>query len=138
MHEWDPLLETGIEEIDAYHKKLFQSIAALHEATRTPHSRYDAREFLEFLEAHLDDHFRAEEVVMLSEKYPGYFEHRAAHDEFRNRFHHFLVRYKYKGYAASIILETSEFAQEWLKSHVMTTDYELAKFLKAKKEPSSG
>lgn len=133
MPEWDPNLETGIGKIDGYHRKFFTSFDQLHQAVQARQSKYILREFLEFLELHIEEHFYDEESLMLSEGYPGFLAHKLNHDEFKQRLHALIVRYKFTGHSSSIVIETCSFATTWLVEHVLKMDGAMAKFLAEKK-----
>ncbi|HEY6099471.1 MAG TPA: hemerythrin domain-containing protein, partial [Anaeromyxobacter sp.] len=57
--DFDPVLFTGVDEIDAQHRELFDRIGRLLEASRHRRSREEVVRLLEFLGAYVVEHFAA-------------------------------------------------------------------------------
>jgi hemerythrin len=136
---WDPSLSTGIEKIDEQHQGLVRNFDMLQEAVEAGQSRYVLWEFLEFLELYADSHFRVEEDLMDEMRYPDFVAHKSEHNSFRTGLHAIVLRYRHKGYSASIVLEAYGFAESWLTKHLNGLDRALAAFIHAQKkdDPSS-
>jgi hemerythrin-like metal-binding protein len=91
----------------------------------------------EVLEPILDDlvrytqeHFSAEEGLMLIHHYPGYMEHKAEHDAFIAKVLDFQKEYQ-KG-SLALTLEVMNFLLEWVKSHIKVVDQRYGPYLSEK------
>ncbi len=62
--DWNESFETGIEEIDAQHKHLFEVINRLAACFKAGRAETGARESLDFLNEYTKEHFYAEEEFM--------------------------------------------------------------------------
>jgi hemerythrin-like metal-binding protein len=62
--EWEPSLAVGHEVIDAQHQELFKRVNTLLEACKAGRGKEEILGVMEFLEAYIGEHFRAEEQEM--------------------------------------------------------------------------
>ena len=81
------------------------------------------------LQQYTDNHFELEERYMQELDYPGFPEHKRAHDQFRNEIEGLLQ--------PGVVLDeklgnlVATFLRAWLKRHVFGTDKELEAFILA-------
>ena len=129
--ELDPLLLTGVDEIDAQHRELFARIGALLDASRTRRSREEVVRTLEFLGQYVVDHFAAEERMMGAAHYPRLEGHRAEHLQFVREFEILRHELKSEGPTSLFVIRVENRVTEWLREHIYRTDRLLAAWLKA-------
>ena len=129
--ELDPLLLTGIDEIDGQHRELFARIGALLEASRSGRSREEVVRLLEFLGSYVVDHFAAEERTMEETGYPRLGGHRAEHLQFMKELAILRHELKSEGPSNLFVIRVGNRITEWLREHVYRTDRILADWLKA-------
>ncbi|HEX9082826.1 MAG TPA: bacteriohemerythrin [Holophagaceae bacterium] len=128
LASWDPRYETGIELIDAQHRRLFASVQALSSvfegAEVTPLLR-------KALDALLDDtvaHFRMEEELMQRFGYPGFAAHASEHARLVGEIDRLMVTVTS---GKPISPQISAFLADWLQHHVLEADMGYVPFLKA-------
>jgi len=127
--EWTEDLATGIAQIDAQHRELYQAVARLHTAMREHHLDQVAG-VLDFLQGYAVDHFALEEGEMQRAGYPGLAAHRQAHVDFVEAFlgHRAQLR---AGTSVSAVIALSGWLGQWLREHVRSVDGEMARHLRA-------
>jgi hemerythrin len=128
----DPILVTGVDEIDAQHRELFHRIRTVLEASRHRRSREEVVRTLEFLGSYVVDHFAAEERTMASEGYPDLEAHRAEHRLFVKELEILLHELKSEGPSSLFVIRVGNRVTAWLREHIYRTDRLLAEWLRAR------
>ena len=131
--ELDPLLLTGIDEIDAQHREMFARVGTLLEASRTHRSREEVVRMLEFLGGYAVDHFSAEERLMEEAGYPRLGGHRAEHLQFVKELGILRHELKSEGPSKLFVIRVGNRVTEWLREHIYRTDRILADWLKSRR-----
>ena len=129
--EFDPILLTGVDDIDAQHRELFARIGQLLEASRHRRSREEVVRLLEFLGAYVVDHFGAEERIMEEAAYPKADGHRAEHRQFVKELEVLRHELKSEGPTNLFVIRVGNRVTEWLREHIYRTDRLLGEWLKA-------
>jgi hemerythrin len=129
--ELDPLLLTGIDEIDAQHRELFARVGALLVASKTNRSREEVVRMLEYLGSYAVDHFSAEEKLMESAGYPRLGGHRAEHLQFLKELSILRHELKTEGPTNLFVIRVGNRVTEWMREHIYRTDLILADWLRA-------
>ena len=129
--EFDPVLLTGVDDIDAQHRELFQRIGQLLEASRNHRSREEVVRLLEFLGGYVVDHFASEEVTMEAARYPRVEGHRAEHRQFMKELEILRHELKSEGPSNLFVIRVGNRVTEWLREHIYRTDRILADWLRA-------
>jgi hemerythrin-like metal-binding protein len=127
--EWSPLLETGVDEMDASHRALLQAIHATIDAD--DHSL--PTRIAELLGV-LGDDFAQEELLMDRLHYPADHEHRAAHRRALAALRHALPVARSQPEDARALLER---LPRWFLSHLSALDLPLAVALESATHPYS-
>ncbi len=124
---WDPQLETGIREVDAHHREMFQNVNRLHQAMMGGRdSDRTVREIREGLERDVRRHFVEEEALMERIGFPELAAHRRSHQDF-------LIQYESlaSGLDAGDPQAASrffDFLAKWMRSHIGGTDRRIIEF----------
>ncbi len=129
--ELDPLLLTGIDEIDAQHRELFARIAALLEASRSRRSSEEVIRLLEFLGGYVVEHFAAEERAMEKTAYPNIEGHRAEHRQFMRELEILRHELKSEGPSPLFAIRVGNRVTGYLREHIYRTDRLLGEWLRA-------
>lgn len=131
----DAVLLTGIDEIDAQHKSLFDCLVALEGAVKAGNGWSMVHYALVELDKYVSVHFAVEEVLMRLHGYPGLDAHCAAH---RN-FSHQLLHFRQRSLKEDISHEIVEHLRNWLADHIGKTDQEYVPYLRtAAIKPAGG
>jgi hemerythrin len=131
--ELDPALLTGVDEIDAQHRELFDRVRALLEASRQRRSREEVVRLLEFLGGYAVDHFAAEERTMAEAGYPRLEGHRAEHRQLVKELEILRHELKSEGPSARFAIRVGNRVTAWLREHIYRTDRLLGEWLRAQR-----
>lgn len=127
---WTPNLSVGISMIDDQHKMWFQKAEALFEAGKNNRAKEYVGELLDFLDDYTKKHFADEEKYMLSIKYPGYQEQKAAHTAFIAQLNKIKSDYNTSGGNLLVILNANQMILDWLTKHISNMDKKIAEHAK--------
>jgi hemerythrin len=127
---WTPNLSVGITMIDDQHKMWFQKAEALFEAGKNNRAKEYVGELLDFLDDYTKKHFADEEKYMLSIKYPGYQEQKAAHTAFIAQLNKIKSDYNTSGGNLLVILNANQMILDWLTKHISNMDKKIAEHAK--------
>jgi hemerythrin len=130
--ELDPALITGVDEIDAQHRELFQRLDALLEASRKKRSREEVIRMLEFLGSYVVAHFASEERTMETEGCPQLEAHRAEHRQLVSEIEILRHELKSEGPSPLFVIRVGNRVTQWLREHIYRTDRRLAEWLRGR------
>jgi hemerythrin len=133
MLPFDPVLLTGVDDIDEQHRELFARIGQLLEASRNRRSREEVVRLLEFLGHYVIDHFAAEERIMITAGYPNIDGHRAEHTQFVKELEILRHELKSEGPSNLFVIRVGNRVTEWLREHIYRTDRALGAWLKSER-----
>ena len=112
-------METGLPEIDAQHRRLFELAASFEGQRETVH----VMTALAQLSAYIKTHFRDEEDMLEACGYPQLDAHRALHGEFRKMLSALLVDARHL--SLDQIAERVHFLiNDWFYKHILVADFE--------------
>jgi hemerythrin len=131
--EFDPVLLTGVDEIDRQHRELFARVGALLEASRNQRSREEVIRLLEFLGGYVVEHFGAEERRMEEAGYPKIDGHRAEHRQLVKELEVLRHELKSEGPTRLFVIRVGNRVTEWLREHIYRTDRLLGEWLRAQR-----
>ena len=120
---WDKKLDTGIEVIDAQHKRIVSYVNQLEDA-RLKGDKVKVGEVIEQLVDYTQSHFGFEEAMMEEAGYKFLKPHQKVHELFIKRVGNFMVRAA-KG--EDIAEELQGTLTTWLVNHIASEDHDYAK-----------
>ena len=132
MLVWKPEYSVGIAACDEDHKKLLDLALRLAKALRKVRVKTEAAEVLEELADYTQTHFTREEGLMEKHDYPGLEAHKQEHELMIRKVAEFKENFEQNDIKVS--KEALRFLQEWLVSHINTTDKRYTQFLNDKGE----
>jgi hemerythrin len=132
MFTWDPALAIDVPEIDAQHRALFEQAARFDAAVRSGQSDREVQELFAFLSRYAQEHFEAEERLMLEAGYPRLPSHALEHAEFRRRLATLVPHWESEGDSSSLLMAVSGFLVRWLREHIGTSDRAIGSYLRAR------
>lgn len=125
---WSDDYALNLPEIDAQHKRLFELINAIWQATVRRAELAETLLLLDELENYTAIHFAAEEELMRLAAYPGFELHRREHQRFIARVQQekdSIARGK-----TGLSLDLLRFLKDWLVKHILGTDKKYGDFYK--------
>jgi hemerythrin len=130
MLEFDPILLTGVDDIDRQHRELFARIGALLDAARDRRSKEEVLRTMEYLGEYAVDHFAAEEREMHRTEYPRAEGHRLEHRQFVKELEVLRQELATEGPTVLFIIRVGNRVTEWLREHIYRTDKLLGEWLR--------
>ena len=132
--EWTTDLESGIDILDAQHRKYFDFLNDfLQRASRSSSmsgADPDLAETFNFLRQYAVEHFSTEQEIMEKAGYPDFESHEQEHLYFLNHVGELYEQLKTKGYSPKLAREVNYYTIEWFIKHIRFTDMKLVTFLK--------
>jgi hemerythrin len=113
---------TGIDEIDAQHRELFEIVNRLVDAARQGGSREAVAGILDALSEHALSHFCCEEDVMERRNCSACVANKLAHRWFLRDFEELRRRFDREGVTPAFIEEVEDKVCDWLTSHLLAID----------------
>ncbi len=148
---WKEEYRLGLDDIDRQHKKFFEMSGALRTFLEESRGQeFDTAQLvwrISDFRQYAFYHFHTEESLMVRMRFPAYFEHRDAHNEYLNKINTLLARLEtayHEVHAQRIepeqLLSLGEeictFVESWLGEHILKIDMEYAvKAEKATQQP---
>ncbi len=124
---WDHKLDTGIDVIDAQHKRIVEYINEL-EIAKQKGDRHLLNDIIEQLIDYTQSHFGFEEEMMAEAGYKFIKPHKKVHELFIKRVSEFTLR-SAKG--EDIVEELHTMLSKWLINHIANEDRDYAKLVQA-------
>lgn len=124
MYEMKDEYLTGIESIDAEHRRLFELAEATYQLTVNDFivDKYDElTALLEELKAYALTHFEHEEQYMKEHNYRGFLSQLAAHNEFREKISDLSLD-RNDDNTDEIVQEVLAYIADWLVNHIYYSD----------------
>lgn len=125
--EWNDELLVGDAVIDEDHRRLAETVNALHEDIVQGHSMSRVQAALVALVSHASRHFRHEERLMRDSGYPGFEEHTQQHEKLEADITSLLKRFEAGESLYS--LRVMDFLADWLLIHISTSDKALGQYM---------
>lgn len=124
-------LGIGIQELDDQHRALYAEINRLHDAMKA-NELEKVLPTADYLVKYANEHFAAEEKLMIEAGYPGFPAHLAHHAAFKHDLERWRSRLAKDGPTPSLVVELSSWLANWLRDHIRKVDAQMAKFLRAR------
>jgi len=125
---WSNDLSVGNTFIDNDHRKLVDMVNALYEALSDGRAKDVMGKVLNNLIIYTKEHFKREEVEMERIKYPKYLAHKLEHDKLIREVEQ--LKKSFDGGAPINAIQVGKMLSDWLKTHIMQVDTQLAAALK--------
>jgi len=113
--------------MDYQHKKLLETVNALHEALLSGKSERELNKIFQDLMVYVHAHFAEEEQSMQAHNYPEYVQHKAQHDVLYQQVLDLQKRLREGNEIFN--LEVVYFLREWVIQHVIREDKKYDSFL---------
>ncbi|MHB9134275.1 MAG: bacteriohemerythrin [Armatimonadota bacterium] len=130
LFTWSTEYSVKVIEIDLQHENLFAMINELHDSMRAGNGKELLEVVLQDLVTYTKTHFAAEERFMKLYQYPGYPQHKAAHDAFVTQA--LDLQQKFTAGKTMITIEVMNVLKDWLVTHIKGVDQQLGPYLVSK------
>ena len=132
--DWDDSYSVGVKKIDEQHRHLFRLINDLNRMSLGLESSKTLRDIMEEILEYTTYHFRTEEEIMKSVKFPGLEDHIKEHREMRER----MTGHYYKCIDREFkcLNEVLEELIDWLHTHMARSDTLYVPYLNKEKPDS--
>jgi hemerythrin len=124
--EWTDKFSVQIARMDEQHRQIFELLNRFRNVSAGESDKLAAAALTELFD-YAEFHLRREELILRVRSYPGYPEHKAEHDEYREKVSHLQeasVRIN-KG------VRIANFLAHWWGDHIMTSDQKYAAFFRS-------
>ena len=136
--EWQEVLATGIENIDAQHMGIFERFAEFKAACDTGCAKEELVKLVIYLEDYARDHFRDEEKTLLEAEYPDLPAQQNSHEMFLSDLREFKRKVGESGLGMPEILEMKRFLIRWQIQHIKHLDMAYVDFLNNRRKRAIG
>ena len=132
MHQFEltPDLITGVAEIDAQHRVLFDLANDVLQMPDLGGNPALFRHAVSCFASYVIDHFAAEEAAMANTRYPSARFHKELHDRLRRECAGIVAHAEQERMCSVSKLSIYFMLEDWLVYHISETDRELAGFLR--------
>ena len=127
---WKSEYNIGVELIDRQHKQLVEIVNVLHNSTRLGGAREVLWDVLLSLIKYTKIHFESEESIFKKYGYPGYGEHKRAHEKLTAQVSDFAKAFVQQ--RIDVSPELMVFLKDWLMDHVLDLDLQSKQYLREK------
>jgi hemerythrin-like metal-binding protein len=123
--QWHSWLETGVEHLDAQHRRLVELANRLDAALSGGDPNGEIGRVLADLVVYSHEHFAAEEELMQQIGFYGLHQHRTEHRRIAQQIKGFLLRLKQGGKVSPTELLT--LLRNWINTHIAREDTKIGK-----------
>ena len=130
-------LVSGNEMSDTHHKELIDRINKLLDSCEQSNEKTAAIKMMDYLADYTDFHFSAEEKLQQEIDYPGYEQHKAQHETFKNTIKELEeMLAEEEGPSNAFVAKVHENVIKWFYTHIEGFDRSVAeyKFMKENNE----
>jgi len=120
--DWSDLLSVGISKMDDEHKELFSRINDLLKALLGQGGNHDLPSLVSRVNEYIQYHFRDEEKMLESYKYPGLNEQKKLHSIYENEFRIIEEKLRSGEFDAGLLIEIQDKIVNWLLEHIGRVD----------------
>lgn len=119
---WDNKFDTGIEKVDAQHRKLIELINLAYDAIAKGREEETVLKLIDGMLSYAQEHFEYEEQVMQEREYDGLDAHREQHRKFWEEAERFRKNYPQN----TEVLQIFTYLNKWLANHILHEDKKFA------------
>ena len=130
LFPWSEDYSVNIGIIDTQHKNLVNIINELHVAMITGKAKQDLGIILGNLVKYTQVHFKTEENLMESRRYPDYASHKVQHEQLTKTVLDFEG--KFQRNELGLTIDVMDFLKAWLGKHILGSDKKYTAFLNSK------
>jgi hemerythrin len=123
MAHWTKDLETGFSDLDAQHRRLFETIERITPLLEGPSlDELEVKKLVDFLESYAREHFECEERCMAETNCPVRDVNKDAHQTFLAGVQRFKADYEGHGQKREFVALLQASLRAWLRNHILSID----------------
>ncbi|MFH1114511.1 MAG: bacteriohemerythrin [Pseudomonadota bacterium] len=126
---WNPDLSVHVEKIDEQHRVWCKRVTEFCKSLWSKTEKDELIEFVDFLADYARIHFGDEESLMLEHSYPGYEDHKIAHQELTTKIEAMRSRVHREPLKTGRLVDFTTELHSWFTNHIQEVDRELGRFL---------
>jgi len=127
---WNDSYAVKVKQFDDQHRKLINMMNDLHDAMKVGKGKEVLEKILTGLIQYTNTHFAEEEQLMKQHGYPGFEQHKKAHNLFVMQV--IDVQKKFNEGNAVLTQSVMIFLRDWLQKHIQGVDKNYGPFLNSK------
>lgn len=128
IFDWSENLLTGLQELDAQHKKIFKFLNSIYEYNKLNPGNEDVTQKIQSLLDFIYQHFEYEENLMIQYNLNDFEDHKREHALFKEKVSELFEKFESSSYA--LAYEFCKFVKDFYLSHITYYDKSLAKKIK--------
>lgn len=128
--KWTPALKTGHEVIDSQHIELFGLFDKFVDGCSIGKGKDSLLILHKSLQDYVHDHFRDEEALMVSTKYPGFEQQQREHKKFQRDLSELGKKISMQGVTLMELVQMNKLLVNWMVTHVQNVDKKLGEYLR--------
>jgi hemerythrin len=128
LFEWEDKYSVGNRTMDSHHKKIFDILNIIHDATKAGRGEEIIEAELNELASYTKYHFNEEDKLMVQTGYPGLEAQRHAHKAFLDKIAEYQDEVA-KGNGLFVVSNVAVTVKDWLKQHILTMDIQYENYL---------
>jgi hemerythrin len=128
--KWRESYETGVEQMDAQHKKLIQLVNQLYSILRQKDGLDVLDTILQEMSDYAEQHLRDEEALLQQYDYPELNRQKLSHQEYYETMHELFAEMEVDKYEAA--QKIYRFLRKWWIDHIVGEDKEYGQYLREK------
>jgi hemerythrin len=129
LFEWEDKFSVGNNTMDSHHKKLFDILNTIHDATKQGRGEEIIEASLNELASYTKYHFDEEDKLMVQANYPQIESQRQAHKAFLDKIQSYQDEVA-NGNGLYVVSNVAVTVKDWLKTHILTMDMQYENYLK--------
>jgi len=128
---WTDDFESGCDQVDSQHKRLFELVRDLVKACTEGYDTEVLDETITFLVHYTVLHFTDEETFMQSHNYPDIKRHKQLHEDFKITVGELVQKFNDNGSTTELSRDVNKIVVRWLINHIQNEDKKIGKHVRA-------
>ncbi len=128
---WNTDMSVHVERIDEQHRVWCGRVTELCKSIWSGIEKDELSEFVDFLADYARIHFGDEETLMREHSYPGYEDHKIAHQELAKKIEVMRNHVLREPFRTGRLVDFTTELHSWFTDHIQKVDQELGQFLQA-------
>ncbi len=120
--EWNKSLATGVEEFDKMYPVLIENVEAILRLLASSRTVTDYRRHVEAIKMEFINLFSYQEVMMMQQKYPQYYQHKHHHEQFIDKLDDIASQFSSDYFGSTTAAQVENVIKNWFMQHIFMYD----------------